>query len=464
VNLRTRIALAGGAVVFAALTVVSLVLYPVLASKVRAQLEASLVAGADAAPDTIGKYKQKLASEKTPPESFPDGPIAVGSALLQVIVDPTAPGAGASFAPVSDSDLAVLTGQAAPYFSDVSYRGQVYRVYTSAPDKILMRVARPDSDEAGTLNRLLLWLVGLTVVGGVVAALAARLAAGRVLRPVGRLMEAVEHVTATQELTARVATGGRDEIGRLARSFAAMMAALEGSVRAQRQLVADASHELRTPLTSLTTNLELLSEPGGSADPQAPALLRAAREQVRELTGLVNDLVDLARYGETETHLEEARLDLLAERAVHRAARHAPAVRFELDLAASHVWADTDALERAIGNLIDNAVKWSPPGGRVRVVVTGGDVAVSDEGPGIPAADLPFIFDRFYRSPTARARPGSGLGLAIVRQIAETHGGRISAEPRPRGVCLRLSLPAVPEAVVLEPPALASSDEPGVTH
>jgi two-component system sensor histidine kinase MprB len=139
-------------------------------------------------------------------------------------------------------------------------------------------------------------------------------------------------------------------------------------------------------------------------------------------------------------------------------------VRFELDLAASHVWADTDALERAIGNLVDNAIKWSPPGGRVRVVVTGGDVAVSDEGPGIPAADLPFIFDRFYRSPTARARPGSGLGLAIVRQIAETHGGRISAEPRPRGVCLRLSLPAVPEQVVLEPPALASSDEPGVTH
>jgi two-component system, OmpR family, sensor histidine kinase MprB len=129
---------------------------------------------------------------------------------------------------------------------------------------------------------------------------------------------------------------------------------------------------------------------------------------------------------------------------VNRAAARSPAVRFEANLAESPVHADPDAVERAIGNLVDNAIKWSPPGGRVRVVVAGGEVAVSDEGPGIPAEDLPFVFDRFYRSPTARALPGSGLGLAIVRQIAETHGGRIAAEPLPRGVCLRLSLPLAP--------------------
>ena len=458
-NLRTRIGLAGGAVVFAALTVVSLVVYPAVASKAGKQLEASLVEAANAAPDTVDKLMAKLASQQLPPKPFPDEPFDLGGTLLQVIIDPTAAGAGATFAPVSDRDLAVVAGQEKPYFSDVSYLGQKYRVYTSPLKDVLIRVARPRDDGAATLNRLLLLLIGLTVAGGFVATVAARLAAGRVLRPVRQLTEAVEHVTATQELTARVATGGRDEIGRLARSFAAMMAALEGSMRAQRQLVADASHELRTPLTSLTTNLELLSEPGGSADPQAPALLRAAGEQARELAGLVNDLVDLARYGETETHLEESRLDLLAERAVHRAARRVPAVRFELDLAASQVRADADALERAIGNLVDNAIKWSPPGGLVRVVVAAGEVAVSDEGPGIPAADLPFVFDRFYRSPTARARPGSGLGLAIVRQIAETHGGRISAEPLPHGVCLRLSLPAV-----LELPVPASAAEPEVTH
>jgi len=447
VNLRTRIGLAGGAVVFAALTVVSIVLYPAVASKAADQLDASLVEAAGAAPDTLGKIKEGMASQPDPPKRFTDEPFDLGGTLLQVVDNPTAAGAGGALAPVSNRDLAVLAGRERPYFSDVSYLGQRYRVYTSGLKELLIRVARPRSDAAGTLNRLLLLLVGLTVAGGLAAAVAARLAAARVLRPIGQLTEAVEHVTATQELTARVATGGRDEVGRLAGAFATMMAELDGSVQAQRRLVADASHELRTPLTSLTTNLELLGEPGGSADPQAPALLRAAREQARELTGLVNDLVDLARYGEGETHVEDARLDLLAERVVHRAAGRTPAVRFELELVASPVRADPDAVERAVGNLVDNAIKWSPPDGLVRVMVAAGEVAVSDEGPGIPAADIPFVFDRFYRSPTARARPGSGLGLAIVRQIAETHGGRVSAEPLPRGVSLRFSLPIAPDLV-----------------
>jgi two-component system sensor histidine kinase MprB len=443
VNLRTRIGLAGGAVVLGALTVVSAVLYPAVASKVRAQTDASLVNGAAAAPDTIIQIKQKLAFSKG--TEFPVEPLNLGSTLLQIIADPAAPNAGGSLAPVDKRDLAVAEGSEPAYFRNLSYRGGQYRVYTAlAPpgkEGTLIRVARPASDEAATLNRLWLLLVGLTVGGSLGATGAARLAAGRVLEPVRRLTDAVEHVTATQDLTARVPVGGRDEIGRLARSFATMMGALEESVTAQRRLVADASHELRTPLTSLTTNLELLDERGGTTDPQAPFLVHEARDQAHELTVLVNDLVDLSRYGEGETHTEDARLDLLAERVVNRAAARAPAVRFEATLTESQVHADPDAVERAIGNLVDNAIKWSPPGGRVRVVVAAGEVAVSDEGPGIPVEDLPFVFDRFYRSPTARALPGSGLGLAIVRQIAETHGGRIAAEPLPSGVCLRLSLP-----------------------
>jgi two-component system sensor histidine kinase MprB len=214
-----------------------------------------------------------------------------------------------------------------------------------------------------------------------------------------------------------------------------------GTGTAQRQLVADASHELRTPLTSLTTNLELLDEPAGTADPQAPALVHAARVQAGELTVLVNDLVELSRYGQVELHVEDTRLDLLAEQAVRRAAARTAGVRFETRLTPTQVRADPDAVERAIGNLLDNAVKWSPPAGRILVAVAAGEVTVTDDGPGIPAEDLPHIFDRFYRSPTARALPGSGLGLAIVRQIAETHGGRVTAKPQPRGVRLRLSLP-----------------------
>ncbi|HEY7487588.1 MAG TPA: HAMP domain-containing sensor histidine kinase, partial [Streptosporangiaceae bacterium] len=252
-------------------------------------------------------------------------------------------------------------------------------------------------------------------------------------------------VAATQDLTATIEARGRDEIGRLARSFATMMAELDESVQTQRRLVADAAHELRTPLTSLTTNLELLGEGRGLADPQAPGLVADAREQAHELTVLVNDLIDLARYGRTETHTEDVRLDLLARRVVERAAdRDGQGPEFRTELAPCLVHADPDALERAVGNLIDNAVKWSPDGGRISVrVEESGCVSVSDEGPGIPAADLPYVFDRFYRSPTARSLPGSGLGLAIVRQIAETHGGSVSAEPLDRGVRLRMSLPAV---------------------
>ena len=230
-----------------------------------------------------------------------------------------------------------------------------------------------------------------------------------------------------------------------------MMAALDDSVQSQRRLVADASHELRTPLTSLTTNLELLAEKGGLSDPDAPALLGSAREQSGELRTLINDLVDLARYGRTETHREDVRLDLVAA-VVERAARRAPRARFESRLDECFVHADPDALERAIGNLVDNALKWNPPEGVVRIVVSAGSREASRRrrGAGHTAHDLPHVFDRFYRSPAARSKPGSGLGLSIVRQIADTHGGTAEAIPLQHGVKFRIR---VPEIAVDPPPA-----------
>jgi two-component system sensor histidine kinase MprB len=180
------------------------------------------------------------------------------------------------------------------------------------------------------------------------------------------------------------------------------------------------------------------------ADPQAPALVADARAQAAELTSLVNDLVDLGRYERARPHTEDVRLDLLAARVLERAAARSPRADLVAELVPCLVHADPDAVERAIGNLVDNAVKWSPEGGRITVATdAGGSVTVSDEGPGIPAADLPFVFDRFYRSPAARSLPGSGLGLAIVRQIAETYGGGVAVEPLPQGVRMRLRLPPV---------------------
>jgi two-component system sensor histidine kinase MprB len=445
-TLRARIALAGGLAVFGALLAASLVLYPLADSDLHTQLDSSLIAAVSESPKLGQQLKTQIAGKGA--AFVTTAPITVGDTVIQFVGGGISPGTPTDLAPVTGEDVDVANGLSPAYFQAVKYAGQDYEMYT-APfgSGVLVRAAKPVSATAASLNRLRDLLAALVLGGALVAAAAARLLAGRVLRPVRRLTETVERVAVTQDLTTRIDTGGRDEIGRLARSFTAMMTALDASVQTQRRLVADASHELRTPLTSLTTNLELLAEEGGLADPQAPALLGSAREQSGELRVLINDLVDLARYGETETHFEDLRLDLLAADVVERAAKRAPTLCFETRLEECFVHADPDAIERALGNLVDNAVKWSPPEGVVRVQVFAmarpGEArfSVADEGPGVPAADLPYIFDRFYRSTAARSKPGSGLGLSIVRQIAEIHGGSVGAWPLGQGIEMRFTLP-----------------------
>ncbi|MFJ4848561.1 sensor histidine kinase [Streptomyces sp. NPDC088733] len=447
-TLRNRVALAGGTVVFAALLLASLVIYPSLSAGLHRQSDDVLTSAADRDASQLlkdFKFKMEQMEREGTRLTVPTSPVTVGSTQLQFVAPPVAAGPGGGFLPVSSHDVEVARGRAPAYFQDAEYEGVTYRVYTaplSGWDGALVRAAIRQSVVSSTLDRLTVLLAVITAGGTLLAALGARLVAGRVLRPVRQLTDTVEHITATQDLTARIDVHGRDEIARLARSFAAMMAAVEESVTAQRRLVSDASHELRTPLTSITTNLELLSEGPGVADPQAPALVEQARTQTRELRDLVNDLVELARHGQQHLHTEDTRLDLLAERVVARIARRGPQATLRTDLAPCLVHADPDALERALGNLVDNAVKWSPDGGQVLVrVAPDGTVTVTDQGPGIPADDLPFVFDRFYRSPTARSLPGSGLGLAIVKQVAEMHGGRVTAELAEHGLCMRLRLP-----------------------
>jgi signal transduction histidine kinase len=445
-TLRTRVGLAGGVVVLLALAAASLVIYPTVEANMRRQIDDSLVQTVGQSDSIARQLKQRIAeSGGTAPI---ETPVDLGSTLVQFVSDPVFPGSNSAFIDVTDRDTSVANGTEPAYFQDAGYDGVDYRVYTAQMPRSrgsLVRVARPLDDQSAVLMTLAVLLIVLTLGGGLVAALSARLAARRVLRPVRVLTDAVEHVTATQDLTARIDLTGRDEIGRLGRSFATMMTALDASMHAQRQLVADASHELRTPLTSLTTNLELLADGKGLNDPEAPMLVRDAIGQAHELRSLVNNLVDLARYGQDIAHTEDTRLDLVAETVVARATKRAAAPRFESALSPCLVHVDPDAIERAIGNLVDNAVKWSPPGGRVLIVVADGEFSITDEGPGIPARDLPFVFDRFYRSAQARSMPGSGLGLAIVRQVVETHGGKVAAEGLDRGLRMRFSLPVVPD-------------------
>ena len=313
-------------------------------------------------------------------------------------------------------------------------------------DGATVELSRSLTEVDEVLARLRLGLLALVFGGIASAALLGRLAARASLAPVSELTETAEHVAATRDLSKRICAGeGGDELSRLAGTFNTMLAALERSQRAQRQLVADASHELRTPLTSLRTNLEVLADGRETLAPRDRDKLRAdVLAQVEELTELVGDLVNLAREDEPVVEeQEDVRLDGVVEAAVQRARRHAPDVAFVVELEPCLLCGSRARLHRAVANLLDNAAKFAGAAGPVEVRLRrDGELTVRDHGPGIAPDDLPHVFDRFWRSETARGRPGSGLGLAIVRQTAEAHGGSVRAEEAPGGgALLRMRLP-----------------------
>ncbi|HEY1366973.1 MAG TPA: HAMP domain-containing sensor histidine kinase [Gaiellaceae bacterium] len=357
--------------------------------------------------------------------------------------------------PVTSQVLEVARSQSRTFFMDASVHGQHLRVLVepvvvTPPVANLshgaLMVTRPLTEVDHALSRIRLLLL-LVTLGGVAIAVTLGLAVARTaLAPVRRLTQASEHVSQTHDLTQRIDTGDRrDELGRLAASFNTMLEALEESARAQQQLVADASHELRTPLTSLRTNIEVLARADGMDPVERERLLADVVEQLAEMSTLVAELVELARGEQPAGEAEDVRLDLLVNDAVARAQRNAPAVRFTTDLEETTVHGVRPTLERAVGNLLDNAAKWSPSDGEVEVRVRDGEVTVRDRGPGIAAEDLPFVFDRFYRASSARGMPGSGLGLAIVRQVAQSHGGSVTAEQAEGGgTRMRLRLAPAP--------------------
>ena len=347
--------------------------------------------------------------------------------------------------PVSEEVRAVAAGERDGFFSDAEVDGAHLRVLTEpAGPGMAVQVAR-SLDETEAATRRIGLLLALVAAGGIgLAALLGRAVANAAVAPVARLSEATEHVARTRDLTRRIDAGeSDDELARLATRFNAMLAELERSEAAQRQLVADASHELRTPLTSLRTNLEVLASAGDLDADERRALIADAVAQLGELGVLVGNLVDLARDEEPIAVTDVVSLDAIAAEAVERAARNAPACRFEADLEPCAVRGVGERLDRAVGNLLDNAAKWSPPGGRIDVTVGGeGALTIRDRGPGIDPADLPHVFDRFYRATAARSTPGSGLGLAIVRQIAAAHGGTVTIERAVGGGTLaRMELP-----------------------
>jgi signal transduction histidine kinase len=451
VTLRHRVSVAAAVGVLIVVAAVSSVLYFVYAASVHSRADVTLVDAAQQASSITQRIKQSASGSR----SIPDfgTPVTVGSVELQLFPGP-AVGQPTQFGPLDKRDVAVAEGAQPSYFASEHDGGHQFRVYTAAlpgvPGGALVRTSRAADADNGALRNAALLLAALTVAAAGVTYGAARLTAGRILRPIAELTATAEHVTQTRDLTARLRSTGRnddgtsDEVGRLSSSFDTMLAALHESVTAQRQLVADASHELRTPLTSLTTNLELLEDGAGLADPQAPALVRAAREQADELGQLITDLLDLARYHESAPRRETVRLDLLTDQAVRRLRQRVPPAVIDAELCPCLVHVDPAAVDHAVSNLVDNAIKWSPPGTAVRIVVENGRVLVSDHGPGITEEDLPHIFERFYRAPGARGMPGAGLGLAIVGRVAQANGGTVEVRTGPGGSTFTLAFPQIP--------------------
>ena len=354
---------------------------------------------------------------------------------------------------LGDPELAVARGESTYSCRTITSKGGNYRVATvpTNTEGIALVLAQSLQSNQQTLDRLGLVMLIFGAVGVIAAALAGWGVARNGLRPVRRLTDAAEEIARTEKLDPIEVHGNNDEVARLARAFNAMLAALSASRDRQRQLVADAGHELRTPLTSLRTNLDLLTQAdrqGGLSDQARAELLGDVRFQIEELTTLIGDLTELAREEPAQLALEQVDLAEITERAVQRVRRRASSLHFELDAEPWFVTGDSTALERAVTNLLDNAAKWSPPLGRVTVRLSAGSLLVADQGHGIADADLPHVFDRFYRSPEARTMPGSGLGLAIVRQVAERHGGGVRVgRSDDGGAAFWLDVPGSPRPV-----------------
>ncbi len=458
ISLAARISILAAAAVGLAVAVAALAAYLTLRSQLFSRQDASLLERTQATVDS------GVISEVT----LQNLPIELlGATDLRIYLlysDGTVvPENHAWLEPISNDELAVAAGRANDSLRTVDRNGHDSRVATvNAGTGVALMFVQSTEPIQRTLDRmgLVLLLVG---GGGIVAAAAIGLVVARSsLRPVRRLSAAADHIAQTEELRP-IEVHGKDELASLAASFNKMLAALSASRERQRRLVVDAGHELRTPLTSLRTNLELLAQAdrrGGMSTDQRDEIFVDVTAQVEELSTLVGDLVELAREEPVAVRPEPMDLADIVARAVERVRRRAPEVTFDVQTASWWIVGEAAILERAVTNLLDNAAKYGPPDATVTVRLADGQLTVQDEGPGIDPADLPLVFERFWRADTARTLPGSGLGLSIVQQATQRHGGHVQVENRePTGAEFTFWIPG--QAREIEVPGPNGPAEPG---
>ena len=403
-SFRRRLILLSTAAVVLAIAVAAVATYAIVRAPLRGSVDSSLRAFSGDVVTERAPFPGNVRRRPGEPPSPFVGPAPGDERRLTVVLPSTPLGVQAGYAQIVDVD------------------GELVRP-----------PGRPVELPVTALSRLGLPPLGVTGAGILGSVVLGRAVARRAAHPVRELTASAEYVTATQDLRRRVTAPGDDELARLARSFNTMLEALAHSRQAQRQLVADASHELRTPLTTVLANVEMLGRGDALPEQEREQMRRDVVGQLHELNHLVGDLVELAREEQPEEELQDFDLGELVAECVERVRAHARDVRLVAELEFAPVRGARSRVGRAIVNLLDNARKYSPPGGEVHVTVRGREVVVSDQGPGIAPDDRAHVFDRFYRAAESRGLPGSGLGLAIVRQVAESHGGRAWATDAPGG-------------------------------
>jgi two-component system sensor histidine kinase MprB len=462
-SLRWRIAAAAGAAVALVVIVTAAFTYLAVRSELRGQVDDSLrdragqVASLPIPPVGEGRVigpPPGVADRFRRLERLrPSEPFGGAGGYAQVI---TADGAtirppGDASLPVTADARAIARRGEGSSLTDMEVDGTHLRVFTRARDGGgAVQVARPLDEIDAQLRRVLTALIVIGLAGIAAGAAIGALVARAALVPIKRFTAATEALTAGADVSQRMDVVGNDELARLARSFNATLDALERSVQAQRQLVADASHELRTPIASLRANIQLLGEADRLPAAEVERMRADIVEELDELTALVGDVVELARGAKPAADLDEVRVDAVVKTIVEREGRRAAeTVRLRDELEPTLVRGEPERIGRAVSNLVGNAIKWSPPGGVVEIELTDGVLTVRDHGPGFDEQDLPHVFERFYRSAAARGTSGSGLGLAIVQQAAEAHGGFVEAANAAGGGALlrigfgrRLALPA----------------------
>jgi two-component system, OmpR family, sensor histidine kinase MprB len=453
-TLRTRIACAAGLAVALAVIAAAVAVYLGVRGELRGEVDDSLRGRAEAILDRAagrapgpGGRPGELGPPPHPAERGglpPEGPApAFGGpeGFMQVVLPGgrvlRRPGATEQL-PVEGRAREIAGSGEGQYLADLTVEGTHVRVLTTAlPRRGALQTARPLDEIDRQLAHIAFVLVLVGAAGIALGAGLGALVARTALAPVARFTRRSEELAADPDPSRRMEIHGSDELARLAGSFNTTLDALERSVEAQRQLVADASHELRTPIASLRANIQTL-EQADRLPPHERAALRAdVLSELDELTALVADIVELARGAKPGEMTDDVRLDRIVEEVVERAEGRAQGrVSFEVSVEPTVVRGQPERIQRAVSNLVDNALKWSPAGGTVELTLQAGELTVRDQGPGFADVDVAHVFERFYRAQNARGMPGSGLGLAIVRQAAEAHGGHAEAANAPGGGAL----------------------------